>query len=121
MKKLLLTMILSVFSLLAADIDGKWTAEVPGREGAVMTQTYEFKAEGDKLTGKMSGPGGREMEISDGKISGEDISFKVNVEFNGNSMTWNYTGKLSGGELKLKREGGRGPAREITAKKVKAS
>lgn len=122
MKTLILLMtMLFAFTLAAVEIDGKWTAEVPGRDGATMTQTYTFKADGDKLTGKMSGPGGRELDITDGKITGEDVSFKVNVEFNGNSMTWNYTGKLAGGELKLKREGGRGPAREITAKKVKAS
>ena len=121
MKQLLLAMLLAACPMIAAEIDGKWSAEVPGRDGNVMTQTYVFKADGEKLTGKMSGPGGREMDISDGKITGEDISFKVNVEFNGNSMTWNYTGKLSGGELKLKREGGRGPAREITAKKVSAT
>ena len=59
-------------------------------------------------------------EISDGKIDGNNISFTVKVEFNGNTMVTKYEGTLSGDELKLKvnREGRNGPTTsELTAKR----
>ena len=107
---------LFVTGLWAASIDGKWTAEVPGRDGQTRTQTFNLKADGDKLTGNVSSPMG-EREISDGKISGDDVSFKVKVEFNGNAMTMNYTGKIAGDELKLKMDNGRRQS-EFVAKRA---
>jgi hypothetical protein len=62
----------------------------------------------------------RALEISDGKIDGNNISFTVKVEFNGNTMVSKYEGTLSGDELKLKatREGPNGPTTsELTAKR----
>ena len=37
----------------AAEVDGKWTAEVPGRQGNT-EMTFNFKAEGAKLTGTVA-------------------------------------------------------------------
>jgi hypothetical protein len=102
---------------LAADIDGRWTAELPGRNGAV-TQTLTLKADGNNLTGSMEGRRGGSVDISDGTINGSDVSFKVVREFNGNQITQEYKGTLSGGELKLTVSGGRAPAREIVFKKL---
>jgi hypothetical protein len=107
------------FAAAAADVDGKWVAQVPGRDGQTREVTYTFKAEGNELTGTMTGFQGNEIPISDGKIDGDNVSFVVTMEFNGNSIKWNYTGKVSGDEMTLKREGGRGPAREFTAKRTK--
>jgi hypothetical protein len=104
----------------AADIDGKWTAQVPGRNGQTREQTFTFKAEGDKLTGTASGMQG-DNPISDGKISGDEISFTVKISFNGNDVTLLYKGKVSGDEIKMTRtrQGGDQPGQEFTAKKVK--
>ncbi len=102
---------------LAADVTGKWVAEVQGRDGQTRTQTYNLKADGSKLTGTISMGQMGEREISNGKVEGDNVSFDVNVEFNGNSMTWKYTGTVSGDQLKLKRDSPRGP-QEITAKRA---
>ncbi|HEY6400504.1 MAG TPA: hypothetical protein VI479_03795 [Blastocatellia bacterium] len=104
----------------AADVDGKWTAQVPGRGGQTREQTFTFKAEGDKLTGTVSGMQG-DNPISDGKISGDEISFTVKISFNGNDVTLLYKGKVSGDEIKMTRtrQGGDQPGQEFTAKKVK--
>jgi hypothetical protein len=104
------------FALLAADVTGKWTAQVPGRQGNTREQTFNFKADGDKLTGTVSGRQS-DTPITDGKISGDTISFTVKMEYNGNSVEQKYTGTVSGSEIKFKREGGQGPAREFTAKR----
>jgi len=43
-----------------------------------------------------------ESQISDGKIDGDNISFKVAMQMGGNSMTSEYSGTVSGNEMKLK-------------------
>ena len=104
----------------AADVDGKWTAQVPGRGGQTRETTFTFKAEGDKLTGTVSGMQG-DSPISDGKISGDEISFTLKLNFQGNEISFLYKGKLSGDEIKMtrSRQGGDQPGQEFTAKKVK--
>ena len=102
----------------AADIDGKWVAQVPGRGGQTRETTFNFKAEGDKLTGTVSGRQG-DTPISDGKISGDEISFTVSQSFGGNDIKLIYKGKVAGDEIKFTRtrEGGDQPPQEFTAKK----
>ena len=140
-KKLLFVvtlMLVVAFALMAADVTGKWVAEQPGRNGGPARQiTFDLKADGATLTGTMTGGmggGGRRgsggggggaaapqaREISDGKVDGNNISFTVKVEFNGNTMVSKYEGTLSGDELKLKvtRDGQNGPTTtELTAKR----
>jgi hypothetical protein len=105
---------------LASDVSGKWTAQVPGRGGQTREQTFNFKVEGNKLTGTVSGMQG-DNPISDGKVSGDDISFTVVANFNGNEIKLLYKGKISGDEIKFTRtrEGGSQPGQEFTAKRVK--
>lgn len=114
-----LTLALATLAL-AADVTGKWTAQVPGRQGATVETTITLKAEGDKLTGTISNPQG-ESAIADGKVSGDDVSFTVTREFQGNSFKMIYKGKISGEEIKFTRtiEGRDMPPTEFTAKKAK--
>jgi hypothetical protein len=103
-KKLILPAVLLLgFSgaALAAEIDGKWTAEVEGRRGTV-TQTLSLTSSGNNLTGSLEGGRGNAVDISDGKLDGNKVSFKVVREFNGNQFTQQYKGTLSdAGELNL--------------------
>jgi len=103
----------------AADATGKWIAQVPGRDGQTRETTFNLKAEGDKLTGTVSGRQG-ETAIADGKVKGDDISFDVTLNFGGNSVKMEYTGKVAGDEIKFKRhrEGAEQSA-EFTAKRSK--
>ena len=57
-----------------------------------------------------------EREITEGKVDGDNISFVMNFERDGNTIKITYTGKVSGDELKLKMTTPRGE-REITAKR----
>ena len=109
-----------VVQALAADVTGKWVAQVPGRNGQTNETTFNLKAEGNKLTGTVSGRQG-DNPISDGKISGDDISFTVAMSFNGNDIKLLYKGKVAGDEIKFTRtrEGGDQPGQEFTAKRVK--
>ena len=93
----------------AADISGKWTAQVPGRDGTPMEQTYVFKVAGDKVTGTITTQMG-EQAISDGTLTGDAISFVTVMERNGNTMKMLYKGTVAGNEMTLtrSREGGAG-------------
>jgi hypothetical protein len=86
----------------AADVSGKWVAEMQGRQGPTQT-TFDFKVEGAKLTGTVTNPRG-ENPISEGKIDGNNISFVVVIKFNQNEMKQLYKGVFSGDEIKFTRE-----------------
>ena len=103
----------------AADVSGKWVAQVPGRDGQTQETTFNFKVSGAALTGNMVSPRG-ETAISDGKVAGDDISFTVNLNFGGNDIKLLFNGKVAGNEIKFtrKREGGEGRVQEFTAKKA---
>jgi hypothetical protein len=81
-----------------------------------MTQTLNLKQDGGSLSGTLTGGRGGEVQISDGKVDGSNVSFNVVREFQGNKVTIKYTGVMSGDELKLTIETGRGP-QEVTAKR----
>jgi hypothetical protein len=100
----------------AADIDGKWTGQVEGRNGT-QTQIIMLKADGSALTGNIQGARGGPVDISNGTIDGNNVSFTVVREFQGNKVTQEFKGMISGGQLKLTVSGGRGEPREVTYKK----
>ena len=104
----------------AADLNGKWVAQVPGQNGQTRETTFNFKVEGSKLTGTVSGRQG-DNPISDGTIKGDEVSFTVVVNFNGNEAKLLFKGKVAGDDLKLTRtrQGGEQPGTEFTAKRVK--
>ena len=92
-----------------ADPSGNWTWTTPGRNGGSdRKMSLKLKVEGDKVTGTLMTPGqgGEEMksEIENGKIKGDEISFSVTREFNGNKRTMKYNGKVSGDAIKGKTE-----------------
>ena len=118
MKTFILSALLGFFALAtwAADVTGKWVAQVPGRNGN-QEMTLNLKQEGGSLTGTVNGGRGGPQTISDGKVEGDSVSFVVNLEFNGNKIAQNYKGTVSGDEIKFTREGGRGTPIEFTAKK----
>jgi hypothetical protein len=124
MKTLLLTALVGIFAFAAtaADVSGKWTAEVPGRGGNMQTNTFVLKADGAKLTGTANGGRGGDAEISDGKVDGDNVSFVVVRDFGGNTVKISYKGKVSGDTIKFTRtmEGmdNAPPPVEFTAKKA---
>src|SRR5208337_1451638 len=78
----------------------KWTVEFGG-------QTHEMAlkltSEGDKLTGTLARDG-EETAIQDAKCKDGELSFTVIRERDGQKMTFKYTGKVSGDTIKGKSE-----------------
>lgn len=82
---------------------GKWSWTSPGRDGATRTNTVTLKLEGDKLTGTIAGRQ-QDSPIEDAKLTGDEISFKVVREFNGNKMVQQFKGKVSADKIVGKME-----------------
>ena len=109
-----------------ADPTGTYTWTMPGRNGGPDRKiTLKLKLEGDKLTGKIATParGGevREIDIKDAQVKGDEVSFKVVREVNGNEIVTKYNGKLSGDSIKGKIESerdGQTQSRDWEAKKA---
>lgn len=96
-------------NLQAADskVDGTWGWTMQARNGGEERKiTLKLKTEGEKLTGKLSSPGREgavnEVEITEGKIKGEEVSFTVVRKFNDREMKQKYTGKVAGDTIKGK-------------------
>lgn len=86
----------------AEGIDGKWKGSIPGMMGGPpMDRSYEFRTDGNILTGTTVGYGGNEIEIKDGKVDGNNLSFKVESRIQGRRNTVNYTGVFLGDTIKL--------------------
>ncbi len=129
-KKLLFvtTLLLVVaFAAMAADPTGKWTYEQAGRQGGnPVTVTLNLKASGGALTGNISRPGrdGNAMEtpISDGKVDGDNITFTTSRTMGDMTIKTQYSGTVSGNEIKLKvtsqGRDGNPMTNEVTAKKA---
>ena len=101
--------------------------------------TLKLKAEGEKLTGSVTTPafarrGGQGgggaapagepvvTQISDGKVSGDEVSFSVKRDVGGNTMVQKYSGKIDGDTLKGKIESernGQNQSRDWEAKREK--
>ena len=117
--RMILMGVLCAAMAFAADVTGKWTAETQTQRGA-QTSTFDFKADGSKLTGTVTGGRGGPVEIADGKISGDKISFKVTRTMQDRTFVTNYEGTVSGDEIKLTAKvEGMDQSREMTAKRAK--
>ncbi|MBS1812830.1 MAG: hypothetical protein JST84_31980 [Acidobacteria bacterium] len=107
----------SLITVFAADPTGKWTTTINTQIGD-LAYTYNFKAEGEKLTGKAVSQFG-EVEITEGKISGDEISFVENIKFEDMPIRIEYKGKVSGDEIKFTRKVGDFATEEFVAKRAK--
>lgn len=72
-----------------SDISGKWHGTVSTPDGNELQVKYVFKVEGDKLIGTGQGDG-EPSPITEGKITGDDIIFKVT---NPEGKVFPHTGK----------------------------
>jgi len=62
-----------------ADLSGNWSGPFRGLDGNIYTLTYNFKVDGNKLTGTAGWPEGT-VSIDEGKVNGSDLTFKLNFD-----------------------------------------
>jgi hypothetical protein len=73
-------------------VTGTWNlaTNVAGNTG---TPTCTFKQEAEKITGTCSGPNNTQSEVS-GEVTDTKVTFRYNIEWEGNPLTLVYTGTL---------------------------
>ncbi len=104
----------------AVAVTGKWQSEFDSQVGH-QKYTYEFKLDGDKLTGKATREVEDQKTITEikGKVTGSDISFTEPLKIQDQDIDIDYTGKVAGDEIKLTRKVGDFATTEIVAKRMK--
>ncbi len=85
------------------DLNGTWKSSSTNQNGQVRESVFKLKVEGEKVTGTVSGRN-NDTAIEEGKLKGDEVSFQVTREFNGNKMVVKYTGKVSGETITGKAE-----------------
>ena len=109
MKRMLLIVSLTLSASicgLAADIAGNWKATADGPNGP-MERTFIFHVDGDKLTGETVSSFLGKSEIQDGLVKGDDVTFRITADFQGDKMEILYKGKVvSDNEIKFVSEAG---------------
>jgi hypothetical protein len=120
-RRLLFSIVLCSIAAFAADISGNWKATADGPNGA-MERTFTFKVDGAKVTGETTSTFVGKSTIADGKIDGDNITFTITADMQGNELKISYKGKINGKEMTLTSEvaGGAGGGQPIEwkAKKV---
>lgn len=96
-------------SAFAADIAGAWKWTIEGRNGP-MESTAKLALKDGALSGTVSGRMG-DTVIGDASFKDDQVAFTVTREFNGNSFTIRYAGKVEGDTItgtveRPNREGG---------------
>jgi hypothetical protein len=116
-RALLLAVLLTAGLSFGADLNGKWTASFETQIGT-QEYTYTFQADGEKLSGTAKSANG-ESKISEGKISGDTVTFVEMLNFGGQEIRIVYKGKISGDEIKFTRNVADFATEELTAKRAK--
>jgi acetyl esterase/lipase len=104
----------------APSVAGKWKAEFDTPIG-VMKYVYEFKVDGEKLTGKaVRDFDGKktDVEIAEGKVKGNTLSFVEPFVYMDTEIKLEYTGKLKGDEIAFTRKDGSFATFEVVAKRL---
>ena len=99
-----LAILLAATPTFAADVDGKWSGTISVAGVGDVPVAFEFKADGATLTGSTLSPDGMSVNIKDGKIDGDKITFLVSLDFGGMPLDIAYSGVVTPAELKMKAE-----------------
>ncbi len=87
----------------AADPNGNWKVAFTTPNGQEIELLLTLKADGDKLTGKVT-RNDRSTDITDGTFKNDEVSFNVVRERDGQKFTSKYQGKVEADSIKGKIE-----------------
>lgn len=82
----------------AQDISGFWKGNFEFN-GNTLPLTFNFQSKGATVTGNIEGMGAAPIQIHDGKIDANTVTFWVSADYQGQTYTLNYTGKISPGQI----------------------
>ncbi len=71
----LMAMAIVTFVYAATDISGHWAGSINGQ----MEVTYDFKVDGQKLSGSTNGPDGNTIQLTDGWFKDDSLAFTLPI------------------------------------------
>lgn len=108
---------------LAANVTGTWKADFETQRG-LQKYTFTIKQDGATVTGKVNVENNdqkREVELKDGKVTGDTVTFVEPLSIQGNDIAITFTGKVGKDEIKFTRAVGEFGTSEATAKREVAA
>ena len=82
----------------APDVTGDWKGTFD-LNGTPTELTFHLKSAGNAVTGTVERPGAPAIEVHDGKIDGETVSFWITTDYEGETYTILYKGKITPGQI----------------------
>jgi len=80
------------------DVTGAWKGKFD-YNGTSMPLTFNLKTSGADVTGNAEGIGAAPIEIHDGKVEGNLLSFWLNADYQGQTYVLNYKGKVTPNQI----------------------
>ena len=80
------------------DVTGAWKGDFD-YNGTKMPLTFTFASSGATVTGNAQGMGTAPIEIHDGKVDGDLLTFWLNADYQGQTYVLNYKGKLTPNQI----------------------
>lgn len=105
-----------------AEINGQWRAEFESPRG-LQKYLFTFQTEGEQLTGRAAvevGERKRDAEFKAVKLVGDTLTFTEMLNFQGNEVLVQYTGKAGSNEIAFMRQVGEFASTEFKATRVEA-
>ncbi|MDR3693197.1 hypothetical protein [Mucilaginibacter sp.] len=95
----LMAMAIVTFVYAATDISGHWAGSINGQ----MEVSYDFKVDGQKLSGSTKGPDGNTVQLTDGWFKDDSLAFTLPIM----DQQFKMTGKVkSADQIVLYMKGG---------------
>jgi enterochelin esterase-like enzyme len=99
---------------------GVWNVDFDTRIG-LQKYIFSFEGNGEELKGSAKAElegNGRDVELKDLKLDGDNITFWESLNFGGNEIRIEYTGKIAEGTISLTRKVGEFATEEAIAKRA---
>ncbi|HWG22146.1 MAG TPA: hypothetical protein VG225_16570 [Terracidiphilus sp.] len=80
------------------DVTGTWKG-IFDFNGTSLPVTFNLKSSAGAVTGTVEGLGAAPIEIHDGKVDGDTVTFWVNTVYEGQTYALNYKGKVTAGQI----------------------
>jgi len=82
----------------AADVNGSWKGTFD-LNGTPTQLTFHLKSAGNAVTGTVEREGAPPVELHEGKIEGDTVSFWMTTDYQGETYTIVYKGKVAAGQI----------------------
>lgn len=80
------------------DVTGDWAGTFD-MNGTPTELKFHLKSSGNTVTGTVERPGAPPAEVHEGKIEGDTVSFWMTTDYEGNTYTIVYKGKIAAGQI----------------------